>query len=590
MQKPLPTKFSDETGNYDGNDPQGSANLTFTRNSNASRVTADGKVERVRTNLALYSQDFSNAAWPKGNCTVAGSQADPNGGTSAFLFTDDATNDLHYFYQFVTPQAGEFTFSFYAKANTLSHCGIRIYDGGIHDSAIFNLSNGTKGSGDGSIESVGNGWYRVSLTKSIGGSFAYFNLFLSNGSTYIYSGSGQSIYVFGAQYESGVMTPYIPTTTSARSTFAGITVDGTSVPNVPRLDYSGGATCGKLILESQRTNLIRYSEQMDNASWSKENLLHSENYAVSPDGYQNADKIIPTTSIALHRLRSNTVSISASGAYSIFVKADGYSKVAIREDNAVGHHASFDLSTGTLIEKNASGEAGIESYGNDWYRIYFVDNAVSTVCQLSLYVLPDSYTSGAPTLTTWAGDGTKGVLAYGVMVEEGTYPSSYIGPTLGASVTRLADSASRTNIANLIGQTEGTLFVDFNVLPSTLAGSYYLQVALNDGTTSNQVAAAYYADGRIQFAAFAGGSLVVNINLPSYGLTVGKHKFAFAYKLNDYVAYVDGVSVGTDTSASIGAMSKLDLYMTSGGTNDINQALVFKTRLTNAQLAELTTL
>jgi hypothetical protein len=60
VQKPLPNKFADETGNYDGNDPQGSANLTFTRASSATRVGPDGLIEKVRTNLALYSEDYTH--------------------------------------------------------------------------------------------------------------------------------------------------------------------------------------------------------------------------------------------------------------------------------------------------------------------------------------------------------------------------------------------------------------------------------------------------------------------------------------------------------------------------------------------------
>jgi hypothetical protein len=62
---------------------------------------------------------------------------------------------------------------------------------------------------------------------------------------------------------------------------------------------------------------------------------------------------------------------------------------------------------------------------------------------------------------------------------------------------------------------------------STFAG-----IKINDGTSSNSVGFGYYQNGRIQAAAFAAGSLVVNIDLPSFGLTSGSH-FALAYKLND---------------------------------------------------------
>ena len=47
--------------------------LTFTRNSNATRVNADGLVEKVRTNYAPYGNDMSN--WTQ-DLLVASSTAD----------------------------------------------------------------------------------------------------------------------------------------------------------------------------------------------------------------------------------------------------------------------------------------------------------------------------------------------------------------------------------------------------------------------------------------------------------------------------------------------------------------------------------
>ena len=76
---------------------------------------------------------------------------------------------------------------------------------------------------------------------------------------------------------------------------------------------------------------------------------------------------------------------------------------------------------------------------------------------------------------------------------------------------------------------------------------------------------------------------------------VGRKKVAIAYKQNDFALYINGVQIGTDTSGTVPATNRLyvgryyqniNYNMTSG----VNQVLLFKTRLTNAQLAELTTL
>ena len=133
------------------------------------------------------------------------------------------------------------------------------------------------------------------------------------------------------------------------------------------------------------------------------------------------------------------------------------------------------------------------------------------------------------------------------------------------------------------------MFLDISV-PSIASAGTYATFALNDGTSSNQIEFTYYPTGRIQASAIVGGSVTVNINLTSYGLTAGNHKIAFAYKLNDYVLYVDGTQAGADTSSAVPAMSKFNLYTGSGSTQVYNQALLFKTRLPNSSLEELTTL
>jgi hypothetical protein len=63
VQKPLPNKFADETGNYDGNDPQGSANLTFTRASTATRVNSSGLIETVASNVPRL--DYLGSSCPR---------------------------------------------------------------------------------------------------------------------------------------------------------------------------------------------------------------------------------------------------------------------------------------------------------------------------------------------------------------------------------------------------------------------------------------------------------------------------------------------------------------------------------------------
>jgi hypothetical protein len=406
-----------------------------------------------------------------------------------------------------------------------------------------------------------------------------------------------SLVVIPSGYKASTIYAQKPLTTdgqlsfSRASTATRVNASGlieTVASNVPRLDYLG-SSCPRLLLEPQRSSLVLFSEQMDNASWIKLNGAVTANTAVSPDGYTNADKFVPNTTSGVHALRSNLFNQSATASHSWFVKADGYSKIAVRESELVGNYASFNLSTGALISTNTTGS--IVNYGNGWYRCTLVDTTTGANAQTSIVVLPDSYTTGDP-LVNWSGDGTKGVLAYGAMVELGAYATSYI-PTLGASVTRVQELCNKTGISSLIGQSEGTAFIEVDIQRSQDTRLPFLIGSANPGTSTSE--AYFYINGGNNLVFEFVTSGITQCLISSGAATIGVQKLAFAYKNNDFVFYKNGVQVGVDTSGTVA--SGFDrLYVGSFTGNNlnlnepINQALLFTTRLTNAQLSELTTL
>ena len=559
VQKPLPTKFSDETGNYDGNDPQGSANLTFTRNSNATRVNSDGLVEKVRQNVLLYSNDFSNAAFGKINTSLTGGQADKDGGTDAWKWaaTSAATAQLT---QTVTV-SGNTTVSVYAKAgnrNTFSFW--------IGAAVSFDLSSGTVTAGNGKIESVGGGWYRCSAIAS--SSYNVFNPFFAA------SAIDEYIYIQNAQLEVSDFGPtaYIPTTTSARSTFAGISVDGTSVPNVPRLDYSGGATCGKLLLESQRTNLALWSEAFDNAGWVKDALTVTANATISPDGYQNAD-LLTAGSGSQRAYQTYSTSSGIDYTISIYAKKGTSDTIKLTMANVAGG-PTFTFSTASF-DTVSGWTSGYESLANGWYRIYATRQSTSTNAGMQIN-LP---TAG------------QSVYVWGAQFEAGSYATSYI-PTLGASVTRLADSASRTNIANLIGQTEGTFFVDFEYLDGQ-SGNNENWFALESDAGNDRVLFYKGATVSQRILIQVNGS---NVYQNSYlaAISAGtRYKLAVRYNSGDIAVYVNGSQIATDATTYTRTDNLNNITFNESVqplSSRFNQMLVFPEGLTNAQLAELTAL
>ena len=92
---------------------------------------------------------------------------------------------------------------------------------------------------------------------------------------------------------------------------------------------------------------------------------------------------------------------------------------------------------------------------------------------------------------------------------------------------------------------------------------------------------------------FNGGTLQCSIDTSTI-TTTGTYKLALAYKNNDIVFYVNGVQIGVDTSATIPTCSRVDIGQNYAGASQLSDnvllSTLFKTRLTNGELATLTTL
>jgi hypothetical protein len=577
----------------------GSGDLSVTRATTATRVNSAGLVELVPYNIVNYSEQFDNAAWTKVDASVtANTTTAPDGTLTADTITDNSTLDRHITYQSLDSERSlTRTLSTYAKQGTLRYLALSVTitsDSTACYSAIFDLQTGTitatKNNGSAtisaSIENAGNGWYRCIISGALGNGFetiypviatsdrAGFTGSLVNNNLPIYAGSGQSLYIWGAQLNEGSLKDYQKTETRL---------------NIPRLDYSNG-TCPSILVEPQRTNLVTWSSSFDNAAWIKLNGSVTANATTSPSGIQDADSFIPNTTSGFHALRSNNFNQSSTASHSWFLKANGYSKIAVREsDLPIGNYASFDLSTGTLISTSQSGI--IEDYGNGWYRCALVDTNTGAGAQTSIFVLPDNYTTGDP-LIAWSGDGIKGVFAYGAQAELGSYPTSYI-PTTSASVTRNADVISKTGISSLIGQTEGTCFVDFIHNGADIT-TFQAALFVSSGDSSNLINIGVY-DGRLNPAINASSVGIFDVYVGPNPLPQGRHKVAIAYKSGDFAIYLNGTQVYTNTdSATFGTMSQVDLgtilSLNRQLGDGINAAALWKTRLTNTQLAALTTI
>mgnify|MGYP003779341189 CR=1 FL=1 len=263
--------------------------------------------------------------------------------------------------------------------------------------------------------------------------------------------------------------------------------------NEPRIDFLNDSK-GALLLEPSRSNLVTYSEDFTQSYWSKIGSSISPNISISPDGTQNASKLIEDNLNGLKRLRINAISTSGDNTLSFFVKSAERKWILLREAGQTGAYAFFDLENGVIGQSNLAENIEIKQFNNDWYRISFKDSVTSVAIELRL-ALSDGVQS-------YQGDGTSGLYIWGAQLEQGSYATSYI-PTNGGAATRVADSCIKNNIYTSIINSSYpfTMYVESTVIASNL----YVISFLNESSSSQSYSIAL-SSNQVYFGARANGT------------------------------------------------------------------------------------
>jgi hypothetical protein len=543
--------------------------LAFTRSTGATRVASNGLIEKVRTNLLLQSNTFSTT-WATTNATVTSGQSGYDGTNNAWLLDKSGTQGR--ITQSIT-QSDLQTLSIYAKKGTSEY--LRMFVNGPNSSVYFNLNNGTIQSSSaivsGKSTDVGGGWYRFEVAFT--GSTTAVNYYPAEaGST---TGTSGNILIQNAQLEVGdIATDYIATTTTA--------VSVGPVSGLPRLDYLN-SSCPRLILEPSRTNLIDYTEYLN--GWSLQSgIVISDNQTTSPEGVQNAG--IATSTAANSRIQKNLGTLGSNYVFSAFVKSVGVGTRMELRSNITGDNLILDVAASGEVthfsDTAVNNNYDIENYGNGWYRVWFegaTDGAASNYYQ----IYPDVQS------------GNRSVYVWGIQMEAGSYPTSLI-PTNGTSVTRVADAARTASGATSLFNSTWTAFGELIIPAKGTAGTATGFGLRNTYGGINPADFVYNtvhssAANSLDFLWYASGVATKTVTVAiTYGTRI---KFAVT---SDGILYVNGVQVSASSSLTsatpvefaFGRLGQVDA--SNGEAESVAQALLFKSILTSAQLAELTTL
>jgi hypothetical protein len=499
-------------------------------------------VEVCPWNLFDYSEGFNASYWNKrsGTTITADTTTAPNGTLSADTATK-TSGDGYIWADLTLLPSTTYTISLYAKGSA---------------NLYFNAYWGT-GSSTGSAITLTSDWQRLSFSFTTGSttSLGDFGFFIS-----------ATCFIWGAQLNIGATAkPYFPTTDRL---------------NVPRLTYqNGGGGCPSLLLEKQSTNLVTYSEQFD--QWNTQDASVTANQITSPDGTQNADKIVENNQNQAHYIYSNTGTYaSADYTVSVYAKAGERSilQLLFNGSTNINAFANFDLTNGVAYPTSST--ATITAVGNGWYRCTITATLAAATLPLVYFAIQTS--TSATRAQAYAGNGTSGLYLWGAQSEQSSYVTSLI-QTTSASATRVADGP--VNLSTTQTLTNFTLFWDGlifengnNMFFGSGSLAWYVDI---DGATGRVVLD--LSSGRI----YTGFNVRITTN----------QRFKLAIKRSAGVvnAFVNGIKLTPNTQVTDTTSLTLSSITWSANSTyypkmKVNEICAFQSALSDADCQALTTL
>lgn len=404
--------------------------LTWSRPSLATMFDYTGKLTYCPNNLLTYSNTFSNGAWTASNATVGGPVADPFGGTLAATLT--ATGSSAYIYQAPTSNIKNHIAAIWIKRRT-----------GTGTITLYSPDNTTP-----NTVSITSSWQQFSASGVGAASNAYLHVGIAT--------SGDAIDIYGATLSA------VTYETAARSGDQIITTSAAYYG--PCIEYDPVTLLPKgLAIWEARTNLIKYSQDVTNAAWTKtaSGLTSVALSTTSPDGSSLWNLATEDTGNSQHFFYGTNISLSSATLYctSAYVKAGSQRYVCLRgEAYATGPTLypwiNFDTTNKTIAANAGVTNSGVIDLGGGVFRVWFTWTPFAAFVSNGNIVFAGSNVGTAPATSSVVGAtyvGTSQTWSiWGAQVEAGAFPTPYI-PTAASAVARSADIVQLTGSANSIG-------------------------------------------------------------------------------------------------------------------------------------------
>ena len=203
---------------------------------------------------------------------------------------------------------------------------------------------------------------------------------------------------------------------------------------------------------------------------------------------------------------------------------------------------------------------------SEWQRFTFSHSS-------STYVLAVGLRGGT------GADDTVDISIFAAQAEALSYPTSYI-PTNGSTQTRAAETCNGAGTSSIFNDSEGILYCEIAALAND---GTYRELGISDGGTTNRVLISYTnTSNQVRFQVKRSNVEQAAIfSTASYNVT-NFLKIAGRYKSNNFELYVNGTSIGTDTSGTE-PFGLQELAFDSGGGSDIFYGKIRDIRVYNTK-------
>jgi hypothetical protein len=393
---------------------------------------------------------------------------------------------------------------------------------------------------------------------------------------------------FAVNFSSPVLPVGVAFSRTTSGTYIGN--DGllkTAAANQPRFEYDQSGELKGLLIESQATNLLRFSDRLDSTpTYGYQDGVVIADQGVAPDGTNTADVLVESNGQTFPYV-DQQVSANQTRALtcSTFVKAVNRTKVVVKIDAGLPNdfcEVHLDLSTGVSSDSQLGTAANcrgfVQKLANDWYRVAVsgVPNPAGGVGTVTCQALPAATGSAGEEVMPYAGNGSRTLLLWGFQLEYGAAPTSYVA-TGNAQAIRAADAATVATSSWYNPNNGSFLAVAEKTFAQTMPAAVVEKVfALSDGAGSDYSVLFDRQSGLFKARLQTAGNPANEWLSPAGALNGVAHKLLLQFGQGNPLLWVNGASASSSSSA--GPLNATQLAIGGSGSEAWNghiKALTF---------------